>query len=41
MGQIISGGDEEECVVWAEVDRDIALQARAEFPVLKDSIFMS
>ncbi len=39
MGQIIAGGNGEECVVWAEVNRDIILRARAEFPALKDRFF--
>ncbi|MGB7575998.1 MAG: carbon-nitrogen family hydrolase [Thermodesulfobacteriota bacterium] len=39
MGQIIAGSHEEECVVWAEVNRDMILKARAEFPALKDRVF--
>ena len=39
MGQIIAGSHEEECVVWAEVNRDMVLKARAEFPALKDRVF--
>jgi len=39
MGQIITGSNEEECVVWAEVNRDIVQKARAEFPALKDRVF--
>jgi predicted amidohydrolase len=39
MGQIIVGGNDEECVVWAEVDRDIVLRVRAEFPALRDRVF--
>ena len=39
MGQIIAGSNDEECVVWAETDREIVLRARAEFPALKDRIF--
>ena len=39
MGQIIAGSNDEECIVWAEVDRDIVLRARAEFPALKDRVF--
>ena len=39
MGQIIAGGNHEEGVVWAEVNRDIVLNARAEFPSLKDRVF--
>jgi predicted amidohydrolase len=39
MGQIISGSNDEECVVWAEVDREIVLRTRAEFPALKDRVF--
>ena len=38
MGQIIAGSHEEECVVWAEVNRDMVLKARAEFPALKDRV---
>jgi predicted amidohydrolase len=36
MGLILAEGNDEECVVWAEVKRDIVLQARTEFPALKD-----
>jgi predicted amidohydrolase len=39
LGQIIAEGNDEECVVWAEVDRDIVLKARAEFPALRDRVF--
>ncbi len=39
MGQIIAGSNDEECVVWAETDREIVLRARAEFPALKDRFF--
>ena len=39
MGQIIAGSNEEECVVWAEVNRDTVLKARAEFPALRDRFF--
>jgi predicted amidohydrolase len=39
LGQIIAGGNDEEGVVWAEVDRDIILKARAEFPTLRDRVF--
>jgi predicted amidohydrolase len=39
MGQIISGSNDEECIVWAEVDREIVLRARAEFPALRDRVF--
>ncbi len=39
MGQIIAGGNDEECVVWSEADRDRVLRARAEFPALKDRVF--
>ncbi len=39
MGQIIAGSNDEECVVWAETDREIVLRARAEFPALKDRVF--
>ena len=39
MGQIIAGGNDKECVVWAELDRDIVLRARAEFPALRDRVF--
>jgi predicted amidohydrolase len=39
MGQIIAGGNDEEGVVWAEVNRDIVLNARAEFPSLNDRVF--
>jgi predicted amidohydrolase len=39
MGQIIAGSNDEECVVWAETDRESVLRARAEFPALKDRVF--
>jgi predicted amidohydrolase len=39
MGQVIAEGNDEEGVVWAEVNRDIVLKARAEFPSLKDRVF--
>ena len=39
MGQIIAGSNDEECVVWAEVDREIVLRAREEFPFLRDRVF--
>jgi predicted amidohydrolase len=39
LGHIIAEGNDEECVVWAEVDRDIVLKARAEFPALRDRVF--
>jgi len=39
MGQIIAGSNNEQCVVWAETDREIVLRARAELPALKDRIF--
>lgn len=41
MGQIIAGSNDEECIVWAEADRDMVLRARAEFPALKDRVFRS
>ena len=39
MGEIVAGGKDEECIVWGEVNRDIVLRARAEFPALKDRVF--
>ena len=40
MGEIVAGSnDDEECVVWGEVNRDIVLRARAEFPALRDRVF--
>ncbi len=39
VGEIIAGGNDGECVVRGEVNRDIVLRARAEFPALKDRIF--
>jgi predicted amidohydrolase len=39
MGRIITGSNDEECVVWAETDREAVLRARAEFPALKDRVF--
>ena len=38
-GQIIAGSGDEECIVWAEVNRDVVLRARAEFPALRDRVF--
>jgi predicted amidohydrolase len=39
MGEIVAGSDDDEHVVWGEVNRDIVLKARAEFPALKDRVF--
>jgi predicted amidohydrolase len=39
MGQIVRGGDDEECIVRAEIDRNIVLGARAEYPALRDRVF--
>jgi len=39
MGQILAGSDEEECIVWGEVNREMVLRARTEFPALKDRVF--
>jgi predicted amidohydrolase len=39
MGLILAEGNDEECVVWAEVNQDIVLRARTEFPALKDRVF--
>ena len=39
MGQIIAGSNEEECIVWGEVNRETVLRVRAEFPALKDRVF--
>jgi predicted amidohydrolase len=39
MGEIVAGSNDEECVVWGEVNRDIVLRARAEFPALGDRVF--
>jgi predicted amidohydrolase len=39
MGEIVSGGNDEECIVCAEVNRDIVLRARTEFPALRDRVF--
>ncbi len=38
-GEIVAGSKDEECVVWGEVNRDIVLRARADFPALKDRAF--
>ena len=38
-GQIIAGSDDEECIVWAEVSREIVLRVRSEFPALRDRVF--
>jgi predicted amidohydrolase len=39
MGQVVAGGDDGESIVRAEVDRDIVLRARVEFPALRDRVF--
>jgi predicted amidohydrolase len=39
MGNIIAGSGDEECIVWARVDRNTVLRARAEFPALRDRFF--
>jgi predicted amidohydrolase len=39
MGKIIAGSNDVECVVWGEVNRDIVLRDRAEFPALRDRVF--
>jgi predicted amidohydrolase len=39
MGQIITGSNDEEGVVWGEMDREMVLRVRAEFPALKDRVF--
>jgi len=39
MGQIVGGSGDEECIVRAEVDRDIVLRARVEYPALRDRVF--
>jgi predicted amidohydrolase len=41
MGRIIAESNQEECVVWAEVDREMVLRARKEFPSLRDRVFKS
>ncbi|MGZ3525527.1 MAG: nitrilase-related carbon-nitrogen hydrolase [Thermodesulfobacteriota bacterium] len=38
-GQIIAGSGEEECLVWAEVNREMVSRVRTEFPALKDRVF--
>ncbi len=38
-GQIIAGSGDEECIVWAEVNRDVVSRVRAEFPALRDRVF--
>lgn len=38
-GQIIAEGNDQEGIVWAEVDREIVMRARKEFPFLQDRIF--
>lgn len=40
-GERIAGGNDDECIVWGEVNRDIVLRARSEFPALKDRVFKS
>jgi len=39
IGDIVAGSNDQECVVWGEVNRDIVLRDRAEFPALKDRVF--
>jgi predicted amidohydrolase len=39
MGLIIAGSNEEECIIWGEVNREMVLRARKEFPALRDRIF--
>jgi len=39
MGEIVAGSNDQECVVWGEVNREAVLRARAEFPALKDRFF--
>ena len=39
MGEMIAEGNDEECVVWGEVNRNIVLRARSEFSALKDRVF--
>jgi predicted amidohydrolase len=39
MGQMIAGSNDEECIVRAEVKREIVLKDRAVFPVLRDRVF--
>ncbi len=38
-GQIIAGSGDEESIIWAEVNRDVVLRVRAEFPALRDRVF--
>jgi predicted amidohydrolase len=38
-GERIAEGNEDECIVWEEVNRDIVLRARTEFPALRDRVF--
>ncbi len=39
MGNILAGGGDEECIVWADIDRNTVLKTRADFPFLKDRMF--
>ena len=39
MGNIIAGSGDDECIVWANVDRNTVLKTRTEFPTLKDRMF--
>ena len=39
MGEMIAGSKDVECVVWGEVNRNIVLRDRAEFPALRDRVF--
>ncbi len=39
MGEILAGSGDQECVVWGEVNREVVLRARAEFPALRDRVF--
>jgi predicted amidohydrolase len=38
-GQVIAGGGDEECLVWAEVNREVVWRVREEFPALRDRVF--
>ena len=39
MGEVVTGSNDEECIVCGEVNRKVVLRARAEFPALKDRVF--
>ncbi len=39
MGEVVARSGDGECIVWGEVDQEVVLRARAEFPALRDRVF--